>query len=293
MWRAFNDWLWGNPAPQHVQPDVHPERIEAPIAPAAQVQQHIDHIAAQRQLEIVQQQNEQHLRDFLWLRTQGKIIDENYVAFCSAVLNEYLDTANVRNPTHRRRLTEGVIKAHIYERLREQPIYIASVVDRVNQYNAELMGITEYRRWYWPFYPYAYTRIIPRTEVLNSQPPRPVTPYISLSNVTWIIIAGAAIGLTVRYGITRLWQSLTDTFTTHNPTKLDTLLSKIDTTLNYCQTTTHMALQTSTDISKSLCAIQDQLQQKSIVIQCLLLAKDCSTAVFSKICKMVEEYGRE
>nr|QTJ63607.1 hypothetical protein [Megalopteran tombus-related virus] len=226
-------WLF--PRPPALNPNPNRERLigqipaEAPQqdqqGPPLDAEQQINAIHAQRRLdEVTREQNTQNCVDFLYTKTYGKVIDKNYQTYCAALLNEYLDQNHILNITTRRRLMNDTIRIHIDEKLREEPIYNANTIQRINEYNQEVRGnIIE------PYY-FIFTRQVKIDEDLNLQRPHCLRAY---SNESRLLMGLLALGLAYMVGksiISPLLQNLTNSITI--PTLQKQLMPPIQTDIN-------------------------------------------------------------
>lgn len=205
------------PDPNVPQPNNAPD-------PLAQIQQ----IAGQRQLVQVQNQQRQNCVDYLYNRTQGKFIDDQYVAYCSALLNEYLDRHHIVAQDQRRQLTQGVIAEHVRERLAEPPVLNEDVIEAINNYNANQFGIIRKRNLLLPWQIYETQALRNRNHYLNFQQLQSNQPSIKWYHFVMPCATLILIGMGVKSFISHLSPNPINTFTTHNAQKLAQELIKID-----------------------------------------------------------------
>lgn len=74
--------------------------------------------------------------DFLYVRTFGKIVDQNYLAYIGVLLNEYFNEKKVFDYTIRKKIMDQVIKRHVLDKLKQDPIFTPTIIEPIaNEYN--------------------------------------------------------------------------------------------------------------------------------------------------------------
>nr|QTJ63606.1 hypothetical protein [Coleopteran tombus-related virus] len=204
-----------NPAPAAVPAPAPEDAAEEPT-----INQQIQYIADRRRLEEVLDQNRQKCLDFLWVKTQGKYIDENYETYCNAILNDYLETNQIISYTERRRILDGVYEQHLAERANRRIRYLPNVVEAINYINADTIGIGYYRPWWGLGLIVKENRLLPRASYtanhLNSVAPQCPPMYISISPLILTASSIVASVLIAKWFISHLSPSPISTFTTHS-----------------------------------------------------------------------------
>lgn len=162
-----------------------------------------DVIVAGQRLNPIQQQIRQLYLDLLYVRTFGRWIDANYEAFCFAMWNDYLDQHCNIDYTQRRFIIDGLFEEHLRERLDKQIFYTPKIINRINQLNEDLIGVTYIRPWYYLGLVQKRITLTPREVLLGHASLRGIAPtpvpiyFSSLSLVTLGFIAVGSVVLTV------------------------------------------------------------------------------------------------
>lgn len=260
---ALNQQPAIQPAIQPQQPPVQPAPQPANQPPAQPAQPDpnavLQRIILERQLADIRNANRQKCLDYLYMRTFGKKIDSNYLTYCTALLNEYLDTLRIVDYTERRALCEGVIREHVYAVLNADPILSVNVVRRANQYNNEVSGIAQQRSWWCPWVYETY-----HLETPNVSPPAPTSSPFRTSHLMIGVTVVAATALTYKFLTSN--PSVDQATTTIIPIveKLPLPPTEIDTPQCFCQNTTRILSQIVTAISSGSSVILGFIQSKSM-----------------------------
>nr|QTJ63699.1 hypothetical protein [Dipteran tombus-related virus] len=131
------------------------------------LQQTIDNVINQRRLDTILNANRAAALAYLRVKTIGKKIDKAYIQLCGTLLNEYCDEKGISDYQERVKLSDNLIREHIYTILKQRPIFDEGTTLRAREYNDEIQGVA----YKWTLFGY---RKIPLEEPENLTPPRPV-----------------------------------------------------------------------------------------------------------------------
>lgn len=221
-------------------PDDNPQPAANPQpAIAANPIDVIQAIADDRRLDEVRNQDRRKCLDMLYVKTMGKFIDDSYEAYCSALLNDYLDANHIANYTIRRQLLEGVFEEHLAERCQRGMRYLPGVIDTIDRINADTIGVGYYRPIWGLGLVVKTKRLTTKTMHnpninLNAIAPPSIPIYINLSPYIVPVIGVVVCALTAKSVITHLLPNQSLSTITHNVAKQHVQHIIRDTGQNYC-----------------------------------------------------------
>lgn len=212
--------------------------------------------------------------DFLDVKFYGQPITERYRAQCATALGQELDRHAVRNVTRRARLIPEAVERHIDRRLRAEPRWNKSTIERVNLFNNGVTGAVKTRNPYF-YWQWDRTSI---ASTLNSERPwddeqsfKPSHVMAPLAMAAGAAIAVVAGGLAVRAA----WKwftsppSMVDTSYYTTQRALLPLQQHISNAIDHRvqETMSQVTSSLSTGISSALCAIQDGIRETNTLTQ--------------------------
>lgn len=135
--------------------------------------------------------------DHLYIKCFGKIIDDRYLVYCAAMLQQLFDESHIINSSLRRRILDAAIPRHMQERGNPNFVYTPDNIDLYRLVNKNLKGTSTYRPWWAPW----RTIDTSLTESLNSNPALSFPQSFKPSHLIVPAIALTAAGLIGKYYI--------------------------------------------------------------------------------------------
>lgn len=105
-----------------------------------EIEEQIKTIESRRKLDAITTANIDKVYDFLYVKTFGKIIDSNYLAYVNALMIEYFNEHKIYDYSVKRNVLESVIKRHLWDKLKQDPYFTPTIIERANEYNEETHG---------------------------------------------------------------------------------------------------------------------------------------------------------
>lgn len=156
--------------------------------------------------------------DHLYIKCFGKIIDDRYLVYCAAMLQQLFDESHIINSSLRRRILDTAIPIHMQERGNPRFVYTPDNIDTYRLVNKNLRGSSSYRPWWAPWRVTDYSL----TESLNHNPALSSPQSFRLSHLIIPALSLTAIGLTAKYVIPAACRALTNGTTIPSPEKQPT-----------------------------------------------------------------------
>nr|QTJ63576.1 hypothetical protein [Hymenopteran tombus-related virus] len=114
------------------------------------IEESIKVITGRRELEHISSPTNISDRGFaaanhLWTKTRGKIIDDKYYTYCASIINEYLDSAKIKDPWQRRKIMDEAIYWHTslikFNRNNNPFVSSSKIISRINHSNLTNCGV--------------------------------------------------------------------------------------------------------------------------------------------------------
>lgn len=250
-----------------------------PQLTAEEVEARIQQIENQRTLDMMTRQDEDMILAELYIKTVGMKIDNTYKRYCHVIMNEYLEKNKITDPITKSKLMKDVYKKHLFRILTEKQEFQPNVIERINEYNENIEGIT-YDYTFWPF----YTRKVALKNFSNdlSQITTSKPSITGILKSTAILIGSSlATYFTIRAlrtpKVTSIIQTILPQPSQQSPSAI------VPPSLN---TITLPSFQTAGDIcTHSLLKIKDGLQNNLYPI--LVIAKENCIEILWKLCNKV------